>query len=88
MRTIKTKEKSNKDIVQQHISYHKNFIKESIQTLQDNLNTSVEYSYFGDITATIRAVHRLKNESEHLTQTIDHLLINIEQYSEPDHGGE
>ena len=77
-----------KDEVQSSVSCHKQFIKESMQALQEHLNSVIEYSYSGDIVSTIRAVRRLKDESDHLSQTIDHLLLSIERYGEPDHGGE
>lgn len=83
-----TNRMSSAKSVELSVSTHKSFIKESLETLQSYLNEIVEYSYSGDIISTVRAVRKLKDESDHLSQTIDHFLLSIEQYCEPDHGGD
>ena len=80
-------EQTDKEKLAWHVTHHKRHMSESIKTLEDDLNTLVEYAYSGNIVETIRAVHTFKSEAEHLINTADHLLLMIEGLSEPDHGG-
>ena len=79
---------SSKDKLKCQVIHHKQYFKESFDTLNSQLDMLVEHAYSGNIVETIRAVRAFKEETEKLSSHADHLLLMIEKLAEPDHGGE
>ncbi len=79
---------SAKEDLKFQVSHHRKCFNESLDILNSKLELLIDHAYSGNVIETIRAAKSFKMESEHLTNSIDHLLITIENLAEPDHGGE
>ena len=78
----KRDEYTDKEKVEFHVLHHRHSIRESLEHLHDYTNEVEEFAYSGDIVQTLRSVKRLRNETEHLHSTINHLLEMLEKINE------
>lgn len=73
--------------LQTEVSHHKYRLDEELDGIRKAIEEVQTHTRNADIYRAVRVIRQLRDLSQTLFNTCDHLLLSVENLTEPDHGG-